>query len=232
MPLPASLPTWATGLLRRIEPEVLEKASGFVASKRSAPRKTNWIIGLLCDWVEYLRDERDRLDAYCAATGVVLPATVTTVRFVGPMSALLTDPADWTVLSGSMRSEANGAVVSFDLTTILPRNGTIRKVYVLVNPGINRATVVDRITANLTGDLYGVSFAAPVVTAPVLVTETDDGSTDLQWIEFDLTGAPVLVAAAVTWRVNVIASTLDADTNKDFVYAAAVEFQCATIRNG
>lgn len=53
---PASVPTWATGGSRRVEPDSGEKASGFVEAMRSAARKVNWILGLVADWSGYFAE--------------------------------------------------------------------------------------------------------------------------------------------------------------------------------
>lgn len=51
---PTQAPEWASGGSRRVEPDSGEKASGFVQATRSAPRKANWVLGLVADWAAYL----------------------------------------------------------------------------------------------------------------------------------------------------------------------------------
>ncbi len=64
MAQPAQLPTWASntnyasgadaGLPTKIEPTSDEKASGFYRGKRAPPRKFNWIVNLICEWIAWL----------------------------------------------------------------------------------------------------------------------------------------------------------------------------------
>ncbi len=56
MSAPSELPTWATNGGTRLAPSAGVRADGWIQGKRPPARWTNWLIGLLCDWVDHLDD--------------------------------------------------------------------------------------------------------------------------------------------------------------------------------
>lgn len=164
--------------------------------------------------------------------GQVTVAAFQQIRYIGGIgvSTHVGAFADWTEVSAGYKSQVNSARLLYDLTKSLGRSETLQRVRALVNPGVARAGA-NRMLMTLFGHSYGASFAAP--TGPTFTshaTQYDDATTNLQWLTMDLTGAPIAVASDVTWGLEIIAGN-DAGTNKDDVYAVALEVSTDRIAN-
>lgn len=155
------------------------------------------------------------------------------IRYVGGTHANPHKNAynEWINVLGGFRSQVNVAQLIYDLTPFLGRFESIVRARVLVKPGAARATVGDRIQITLGGHSYGVSFGSP--SGPSFTghgTETDDGTTDLQWVTFDFSGAPLAVSSLATWLLELTAG-VDAGANNDDVYAIVLEVQSDRVGN-
>lgn len=176
-----------------------------------------------------LANRTRNLKNYCTSVGVQLPGPVTHTKRYGPASCVFEVPASWTRTEERVRSETNLARTYVDLSD-LPRAGSILRVRVLVDPGIARATVTDRIRVALFRHEYGASYAAPSTAIPLVIEARDDGTANLQWVLLDLSSAPEVVSVGAAWTVEVLTG-IDSGANKDLVYALAVEFNADTVRS-
>lgn len=59
MPLdkPATIPTWATGTDRTLEPSAGKKVTGYVAPELPSDLELNWLIFWLCSWIAYIDEQ-------------------------------------------------------------------------------------------------------------------------------------------------------------------------------
>lgn len=113
----------------------------------------------------------------------------------------------------------------FDLTEHLPRshNAKIVRIRVLVTPRAARASG-SRISAVLKSAYFGVSFDSPSLTISTEATAEDDGTTNLQWILLDFSGAPLSIIGKNGWGLEVSCNDVSAsDVSPDRVHAVAVE---------
>lgn len=244
MPRPSTTPDWASdtsypagsdpwsGTPTRVEPDPADRAKGLVPGTRPPAQWLNWIFGGVSDWIAYLRDERDRLDAYCTSEGVQLPAPIDRVLYFGPHDLVVADPADWDRAFDD-RAVANGDSTRgfFDLTKRLPRNAQIRRVFALVTPGVARSIEGQRMSMTLYRHAYSTPYTNPASVSSLLIGTTcrDLGTTATQWIQLDLASSPEDVDQGDAWVLQVRAG-VDASMNNDTVWGAAVEIRTDTIR--
>lgn len=166
------------------------------------------------------------------AGAVLLDTPANVVRYIAGYSLDLGGinfpEVGWTKLStGGFSTNTSGSPsqqTTIDLTPKLGQNEYVRRLRVLVIPGAVRAGG-NRIVITLSSVEFGLNFASP--TTPTKTdrgTASDDGTTNLQWITVDLTGAPPLVQSDQTWFVNVkMGNTCNTGGQSDFIYAAAIE---------
>jgi hypothetical protein len=231
MPAPVDDPDWATDGGARIEPDPADVDSGFVAGTRTPARVINWVLGVLTDWKSWLRDETTRLSAYCTDTGVTLPATQQITRYLTSPVFVPTAPANWSTDGSFWQSGADAARIHCDLTHRLPKNGSIVRVRVLVDPGAARSGAA-RMGITLYRVNYGISIGSPALTftSEGVAYQAASGHA-LQWITIDLSGAPETVGSD-GWTLEVFAGQdTPSGHSSDLVYAVSVEHQCTTIRN-
>lgn len=166
-------------------------------------------------------------DKFEAVTGhVVLPSPLqytkrlTAALFV-PASGTWTRPDVGQVLGGSI-----AATGFWDITDLVPYNGSIVRVRVLVDPELARAVLDGRVIANLVSRTYGASYVLPAIDAPTTeATNDDDGTASLQWIV--VTPASPVAVAGKTWAVQV--QTGGTGTGADKFYAVVVEYSVPMI---
>jgi len=191
------------------------------------------------------RNELDTLNGRFSGDGAIkLPAYLQSTKFLDHLSGVQIGAyGDWmrsTTPVGSM-SYVNFAKMAWDITPLLPREGRIKFVRVLVKPGAARAighrmgSLVWRQSFQSAGSHTAEdpsAYVTPVLSAPVAtdVGQFDDGTTNLQWITHDHSASPIVVELFQKWRVNLVAGN-DAGTNKDIVHAVAVTFDTLSIRN-
>jgi hypothetical protein len=242
MPAPSDSPEFATsanftvdgdawgGDPTKADPGAPRKAEGFEPSTLPA-EWLNWVLNNHGAWAVWLEDERARLDAYCADTGVVLPAAQTHTRYMAAVS--------WRSVSGTgaythasqpfWTLSTNLAQLSMDISRVLPRAASIRRIAAVVNPGAAR-TGTDRMILELIGHTVDTPFGTPSISFTVAASQRDDTTTAQQSIVIDLSGSPVPVTDAEDWTLTLTAGT-DAAANNDLAYMVIVEFTCATITN-
>lgn len=68
MPEPSELPEWATSGTNRDKPDAGPIASGFLAGERPPAKWVNWLFGVLCDWVAWLKEVTDDHEERVEAT--------------------------------------------------------------------------------------------------------------------------------------------------------------------
>lgn len=214
----------------KLEPPDALKEEGWEPRARVNARFLNWILNRIGQWIDWLDDERDRFNAYCRPEGIELPAPVQYARRLGCTSAFIPVTDSWShTVEERLRSEADGAVLRWDLSPILPIDGSIVRLRVLVKPGTARSSP-NGILIRLYRQHFGVLFGSPSTAIHTVGSAEDDGTDDLQWITLSFVPGPgEPISAGAAWMLELVAGS-DAGTNKDLVYAARVEFSSQTIR--
>jgi hypothetical protein len=132
MPKPSTVPTWATGAGRRLEPSSGEKADGYVAGARAPARKSNWIVGGLTDWAAYLDDWFDLSDE------LVYPVDQVRNRYL-VLGQGIADSASATYNGLVWTFGVGGGVIRWPL--YLPHRGMIERVSARVTTADASATL-------------------------------------------------------------------------------------------
>jgi hypothetical protein len=206
MPKPSTVPTWATGAGRRLEPSSGEKADGFVAGARAPARKSNWIVGGLTDWAAYLDEWIDGDDE------LVYPVDQTRSRYL-PLTSGVVEAGTTASISGIAWSfDAGGGILRWPLD--LPHRALITRVSARVT------------TADASGTLQ-VGLRKILVTGgggTITPTETfgtaAPASAGAHEIEYEPTAPGEEVFNSSGWYELVI----DSDVNGDVVHWVRVEW--------
>lgn len=188
---PAVTPVHATGASRRLEPDAGEKSNGFREGFRFPPKKANWALGYVADWIAYLAAIIDANEehTYQAAK---------TRKLIVPLWSAVTYQDSWSKASNptgnyywSKKDDAGTMRIVFPIGALLRDGMTITAVKMLCRPGDGR------VAGNMEIALY---YANPTHTGGVAVpTPTGVGTagasagTALQVVSATLGGAHAVV---------------------------------------
>lgn len=176
----------------------------------------------------YDADNRlDALEARFDGSGrVLLPAPIVVEKYLGLPDALAisgwttTDSFEWV-------SNANGAEMVWEIRPHFSPLAVLSQIGVLLDPGAARApggsyTIGDTMQIALRKSVHTFTAGTPTRTVSTHDTDEDDGTTNLQWAWFNVTGGPT-IGSAHSWQVRVKSSIADSDTSPDKVYGLYVK---------
>lgn len=237
---PAGSEAWS-GTPTRVEPDPDQLGTGNVPEERPPAQHHNWITGLLADWIAYFAAI---IDADEEHTYQAPKPRETTLSLLGrvpavPMDAGQTpDDADvtwFTSESTGVRSNSNEARILIPLD-FLPDGAVVTAVRLLVDPGVARATVANRMRLDV--HRQDVTWGSATIGGTVaLGNETnghavDDGTTNQQEIIIDAFDETLTISKA-TGRLHYIfvQAGNDAGSNRDDVLALRVDWTDPGPRN-
>lgn len=188
----------------------------------SDPADRTYIVTL----AQGLANRTRHVKNYLEPAGVVLPAPQTVVHrctALGVTPKFTGGACEWTSVDGGQwRSEVNSTTLELDLTQRLPRAASITRVRARVLPGAARSG-----TARMRLGLVGLDLSFVGAESEEAY---DNAAASAQWLDIDLTGAPLPVANAAMWFLQVRAGNTGGSA-KDFVYGFEITFTTSTIRN-
>jgi hypothetical protein len=213
MAKPTESYTWATdatydadAAANKVEPGSTQRANGFERGEEPGAQHVNYHLNALGEWLGYL-DVANPADPIVIMGSKLVPV----------------DPSEWVISDLVATAVANDAQGYIRLDSELLKTGmVISKIEVLVQPGAARSTTnrIILFASRLLLDWGNPTVSSGTNLSPVGTPE-DDGSTDIQAIDFVLTALPITYSEDQPLAILVQAGN-DAGTNNDVIWALRI----------
>ncbi len=243
---PTDIPEWASTAGRRLEPAAGEKDDGFNEGTRTPARKANWIVGVVADWVDYIRsiidsNEEHTYQAAKARWKVIAPWTgvpqpMPDGSAIGWRPASVLDPG---VVGYELESQQNGAALFVDVQSLLPDGAVLTRVQAVVDPGAARVGSSRMAMALYEHDIEDASGIVSVDRSEVFLVN-DDGTSNRQVLDSGVISQAMSKQVPDQWgtvgydatvRYLVITAGADAGTNRDRIHAVMLQYDDPGPRN-
>jgi hypothetical protein len=234
---PTDLPEWASGGSRRIEPSSGEKSDGWVAATRAAPRKANWIVGVLADWINYVRAIIDANEEHTYQVAKTRELNISPLSMNGTRSdgagagSVVWAPGEFAALT-FLESCADAQHAYLNLTKLVPHGCSLLEVRAIVKPGAARATT-NRMELSVRSNAPNWSSPnEPANVGPYGALDEDDGTTNAQILTTGTSGSlPHVIDSDTNQYWLRIRSGNTGATNLDRIYAIQLRLSDIGPRN-
>lgn len=236
MPKPTTIPTWATAAVftdpgelwdaatNKVDPGAGLVAQGWFPEAEPPAEFVNFHLNEIGEWLVWLDTLFDTSDEHTYPT----PKTrvrVFDARLAQATSAQSANVPGWFLTLGRFwTTRVDNPLLLLPIGAYLPDGAIITLIRVILDPGVARATVGNRMQL-IVDRITGIDFVTPVVpTFTNLVTQEDDGNF----------GPQVVTSGALSETINKSSSGLDvvvkiqggndSGTNSDDVYAFEITY--------
>lgn len=194
-----------------------------VAPADSDPADRTYVLTIaqgLANRTRFLNDKYDVVGRVLLPSGAVFDKYFSLLDAVAISGWNTTNSFEWV-------STANAAEMVWEIRPHFSPLAVISQIGVLVDPGAARApggsyTIGDTMQIELRKSVHVFTVGTPTRTVSTHDTDEDDGTSNLQWAWFNVTGAPT-VGSAQSWQVRVKSSVADSDSLPDKVYGLYVK---------
>lgn len=207
----------------RLDAGAARRAEGFEPDTLPA-EWVNHQLGVLGDHVDYIHNVLDATDIIPAVDRVVV-INASDFQLAGAAGA------DWDAAQGTTgvsTSIADVGLAHLDLRAYVPHGAIVKRVKILVDPGIGRATVGNRISLQMQTRTLDFSTPAAGASSADFTLVRDDGTAGLQVLD---SGAFTTTIDSVKTHEITVTAGNDAATNNDVFYGVELTFTDPGPRN-